>query len=90
MNVVSVNQFRDNLKSFVEQAAGNHEPLKVSRRNGDDFIIMSYEDWDREQETLYILQNSSLMKQISDSSQTHAQGSGYRPDAGELDEILGL
>jgi antitoxin YefM len=90
MNVVSVNQFRDNLKSFVEQSANNHEPLKVSRRNGEDFIVLSNEDWEREQETLYVLQNSILMKQIADSSQSHAERSGYQPNAGELHEILDL
>ncbi len=90
MNVVSVNQFRENLKRFVEQAASEHEPLKVSRRNGEDFIVLSNEDWERDQETLHVLQNSDLMQQVAESMQSHINRSGYRPDAGDMNEILGV
>ena len=34
-------------------------------------------DLKREQETLYVLQNQSLMRQIAASSVTHAQCKGY-------------
>ncbi|GAB6057517.1 type II toxin-antitoxin system Phd/YefM family antitoxin [Desulfonatronum parangueonense] len=90
METVSINQFRANMKDYVEQAASEHEPLKVTRRNGGDFIVMSAEDWERDQETLYILQNTSLMKQISEAARTHAERSGYTPTDGEMDEIRGV
>ncbi len=90
MNVVSVNQFRENLKRFVERAASEHEPLKVSRRNGEDFIVLSSEDWERDQETLYVLQNSDLMRQVAESIQSHADRSGYHPNDGDMNEILGV
>lgn len=90
METVSVNQFRSNMKNFVEQAASEHEPLKVTRRSGGDFIVISAEDWERDQETLYVLQNSSLMKQISESARTHADRSGYTPNDEEINEILGV
>jgi antitoxin YefM len=90
MESVSVNKFRDNLKSFVEQIVSEHTPLKVTRRSGEDFVVVSADDWEREQETLYVLQNKSLMKQISDSLQSHSQGSGYKPTQEELDEITSL
>jgi antitoxin YefM len=32
-----------------------------------DFVVVSAEDWDREQKTLYVLQNRSLMEQIERS-----------------------
>jgi len=89
VNVVSVNRFRKNLKRFVEQAASEHEPLKVSRRNGEDFIVLSNEDWERDQETLYVLQNSDLIRQMTESMQSHTDRSGYHPDAREMNEILG-
>jgi len=87
MDTVSVNQFRDNLKSCVEQAISNHSPIKVTRRAGEDFVVMSADDWEREQETLYVLQNTSLMKQITDSMDTHTQRTGYTPTNEEMDEI---
>lgn len=90
MDSVSVNKFRDNLKAFVDRVTGDHEPIKVTRRAGDDFIVMSAEDWEREQETLYVLQNSDLVQQIANSAATHSLGTGYRPAKDQLDEITGL
>ncbi|MDQ6967066.1 MAG: type II toxin-antitoxin system Phd/YefM family antitoxin [Mariprofundaceae bacterium] len=90
MNSISVNKFRDNIKSFVEQVVTEHLPLKVTRRSGDDFVVLSADDWEREQETLYVLQNNHLMKQIADSVATHTKGQGYKPTLGELDEITGI
>jgi antitoxin YefM len=76
METVSVNQFRDNLKKLVEQTVSRHEPLRVSRRSGQDFVVMSAEDWEREQETLYVLQNSSLMRQLAESDTTLSERKG--------------
>ncbi|MGK7872501.1 MAG: type II toxin-antitoxin system Phd/YefM family antitoxin [Xenococcaceae cyanobacterium] len=90
MDSVSVNKFRENLKHFVEQVVSQHIPLKVTRRNGEDFVVLSAEDWEREQETLYVLQNNSLMQQIANSTITHTQGGGYSPTDEELDEIAGI
>lgn len=90
MNSISVNKFRENLKNFVEQVVTQHLPLKVRRRNGNDFVVLSTDDWEREQETLYVLQNNDLMKQIAASAATNAKNKGYKLTAGELDEITGI
>ena len=90
MDSVSVNQFRDQLKAHVEKVINEHIPLKVTRRNGNDFVVISAEDWEREQETLYILQNASLVQQIAQSTETHHQNQGYSPTEEELNEILSI
>ena len=90
MDSISVNKFRDNLKSLVEQVVSKHVPLKVTRRGGDDFVVVSADDWEREQETLFVLQNNSLMHQIADSLRPHEQGSGYVPSGEESAAITGI
>ncbi|MEI7868579.1 MAG: type II toxin-antitoxin system Phd/YefM family antitoxin [Candidatus Methylumidiphilus sp.] len=90
MESTSANKFRENMKGYVEQVVKRHEPLKVTHRNGEDFVIISAEDWEREQETLHVLQNNDLMKQIADSLDTHAKKSGYLPTDRELNEIAGI
>ncbi len=90
VDTTTVNKFRDSLKSFVEQVVTRHTPLRVTRRAGADFVVMSAEDWERDQETLYVLQNSSLMRQIAEASTTHQGGTGYSPTKEQLDEILGV
>ena len=90
MDIISVNKFRDNLKSLVEQVISRHEPLKVTRRTGEAFVIMSAEDWEREQETLHVLQNRDLMQQIAASLDTHSRDQGYTPDDEQMNEITGI
>lgn len=94
MDTISVNKFRDNLKSVVENVINQHEPVKITRRSGEDFVVISAEDWEREQESLYVLQNKDLMQQISQSIATHSQnniqGKGYQPTDKELNEILDI
>ena len=90
METTSVNKFRENLKTLVEQVVNRHEPLKVTRRAGEDFIVVSADDWEREQESLYVLQNSDLMQQIAHSLKTHTNGTGYQPTDDELNEIAGI
>ena len=90
MESISVNKFRDNLKTFVERVISDHLPLKVTRRSGEDFVVMSADDWEREQETLYILQNNDLMKQIAVSMASNVKNKGYKPTAEEINEITGI
>ena len=82
--MLSVNQFRANLKQYVDQAVENHKPLHVSRKNGEAFVVLSQEDYEREQETLYVLGNSALMQQIETSLQSFKKGQGYWPSAEAL------
>lgn len=88
MDNTTVNQFRENLKRYVDRVIDNHEPLKVTRRNGDNFMVISVDDWEKEQETLFVLQNNSLMQQIADSSVTHNQKQGYQINREQLNEIV--
>jgi antitoxin YefM len=90
MDTVSVNQFRDTLKDCVEKVISQHSPLKVTRRNGKDFVVVSAEDWEQEQETLHVLQNSNLMGQVSNSMATHTQKQGYLPTHEEINEIFSV
>jgi len=90
MDTISVNKFRDNLKSLVEQVVSKHEPLKVTRRAGEAFVVLSADDWEREQETLHVLQNRDLMQQIAASLETHNRGQGYKPNEEQMNEITGI
>ena len=82
--MLSVNQFRSNLKHYVDRVIDNHEPLEVTRKNGEPFVVISAEDYRREQETLYVLSNDSLMEQIRASLETFQSGQGYVPSREEL------
>ncbi|MBL8499771.1 MAG: type II toxin-antitoxin system Phd/YefM family antitoxin [Nitrosomonas sp.] len=90
MDNISVNKFRDNLTNIVEKVISEHQPVKITSRSGEDFVVISAEDWARDQETLFVLQNTNLMQQILASTQTHATKSGYAPSDEETQKILGV
>jgi antitoxin YefM len=50
--------------------------------------VVSDGNWEQQQETLFVLQNSNLMQQISRSMATHAHNQGYCPNQEQLNEIL--
>jgi antitoxin YefM len=84
MRQMSVHQFRSQLEAAVEGVVREHEPLRVTRRGGEDFVVVSAEDWERERETQYVLENRSLMEQIARSLASHA-ASGRPATREELD-----
>ncbi|NOU48624.1 MAG: type II toxin-antitoxin system Phd/YefM family antitoxin [Bacteroidales bacterium] len=87
MVTLSVNKFRANLKSLVDKAIEEHEAIRINRGAGKDFIVLSAEDWEREQETIFVLRNQSLMNQVAESMATYVRNSGFKPTLEQLDEI---
>ena len=90
MTSISINQFTNNLQAFIKQVIQQHIPLKITNQDGADFVLISAEDWEQQQETLFVLQNSNLMQQISHSMATHAQNQGYCPSKEEFNKILSI
>ncbi len=78
MDTVTVNRFRDHLTEHLEKVLKDHAPLKVTGPAGDAFIVVGADDWERDRETLYVLQNRSLMDQIVASAATHAASAPTR------------
>ncbi|NEO75817.1 type II toxin-antitoxin system Phd/YefM family antitoxin [Moorena sp. SIO4G3] len=90
MNSIPFKQFKTNIQDLIKKVITQHIALKITDPNQGDFIILSAEDWEQQQETLYVLQNSNLMEQINCSQATHFQNKGYSPNQQELDEILSI
>jgi hypothetical protein len=66
---------------FIEFLASRPKSAKTNA------ITVSAQEWESLQETLYVLQNSDLMRQISASAETYRQGKGYVPSAEELNAL---
>ncbi len=90
MRELSFSTFITNIKSFVDKSIKEKQHLKIRRRSGRDFIIVSLEDWENERETVFVLQNYPLMTQIAESEETHASDSGYIPQKEEINEIISI
>lgn len=70
MQTVSYSEFRQNLKQYCDQVCDAHDALEVSRRNGEDLVVLPKEDYSALLETAYLLQSPAnaarLMQALSE------------------------
>ena len=90
MQKLTASTFQSNFADSIERVISTHEPLKVTWKRGRNVVVVSADDWEQMQETLYVLQNQSLMQQIAESLRTHIAGTGYTATPEELHEIINL
>jgi PHD/YefM family antitoxin component YafN of YafNO toxin-antitoxin module len=60
----TANEFRKKLKEKVDTCIKNHEPLKVKRKTGANFVILGEEDWRAIEDTIYLNRVPGLMESI--------------------------
>lgn len=60
----TANHFRENLKSEVDRVIENHDVLRVTRRKGGDFVVLSADDWDAIAETIYLNQIPGMAESV--------------------------
>jgi antitoxin YefM len=66
MEIFSASEARANLFSLVEQVNKDHLPLIITSRQGDA-VLLSKNDWESIQETLYLQSISGLVESIKRS-----------------------
>ena len=81
----------DKVMFFLENLPKDKVKLQIadnisalSKKVGENFVVLSLEDYQQEQETLYVLNNNSLMGQLEKSFLTYQKKEGYKPTLNEL------
>ena len=64
MSEITANYFREHLKASVDDVVENHDVLKVTRRNGGDFVVVSADDWSAIAETINLNQVAEFVDSI--------------------------
>ena len=67
MAIVTVSQARANLHRLIDQVVKSHEPIHIDGR-GRAAVLVSAEDWDAIQETMYLLSVPDLRKSIREAA----------------------
>ncbi|MEM7115609.1 MAG: type II toxin-antitoxin system prevent-host-death family antitoxin [Chloroflexota bacterium] len=57
MNAVTATRAKKNLESLIAEVVANAEPTIVSTDAGDSVVLLSLEEFNAWQETLYLLSN---------------------------------
>ncbi len=71
MNAVNYTDLRQNLKSHMDSVYQDHEPLIVTRKDNQNVVLISLDDYNSLTETQYLLssQNNAnrLLRSLSDA-----------------------
>lgn len=65
---ITANYFREHLKAAVDEVVANHDVLRVTRRRGEDFVVVSASDWQAIVETLHLNQVPGLVDSIQEAA----------------------
>ena len=65
MTIFTASEARANLYRLIDQTAESHEPIYISGKK-TSAVLLSEEDWNAIQETLYLLSAPGLRESIKD------------------------
>lgn len=74
MNAINFSDLRKNLKSYLDQVYEDHEPLIVTRKNNENVVLLSIEDYNSLMETNYLLSNITNSKRLIQSIEKARSG----------------
>ncbi len=63
MNTLTASEARSNLYRLMDQAAESHQPIVISGKRTNS-VLVSAEDWEAIQETLYLLSVPGMRESI--------------------------
>lgn len=78
MNVVTLTDTRQNLKEVMDRVVEDHAPVVVTRRRGEDVVMVSLADWRAMEESAHLLSSSNNAARLRDAPRF---GQGPRPGA---------
>lgn len=74
MDIATYSDFRQNMKSFLDLVIKTHKPLFITRKQGEELVVLSKEDYMSLQETLYLLSSPNNAKRLKESIHQYKQG----------------
>ena len=76
MEITTYTTFRQHLKSFLDKVLQNHDPLFVTRANGEDVVVLSKSDYESMQETFYLLKSPNNATRLLKGIEEYEKGLG--------------
>ena len=74
MHVISYTDARKNLKTILDQVVDDAETTVITRRNGEDVVLISKADFDGLMETLHLLGTEANRKHLAQSIEQYHAG----------------
>jgi antitoxin YefM len=67
MDAVSYSELRQNLKTCMDRVYFDHEPLIITRKNGENLVLLSIDEYNSLIETNYLLGNEENAEHLRKS-----------------------
>ncbi len=79
MRTINITSARNNLFSLVSEAASSHSPIHISGKK-HNAVLLSEEDWEAIQETIYLLSIPNMRESIIEGMDTPIEECSTEPD----------
>ena len=77
MDAINYSDLRQNLKKYLDSVFNDHEPLIVTRKNNENVVILSVDDFNALNETQYLLSTKNNADHLQDSLDQLRSGNGF-------------
>lgn len=81
MTAISITQARSNLYKLVADVNANSQPVTITNNRGKNGVLISEDDWNAIQETLYLNSIPGMTESILEAGQEPVlEGTVYDPE----------
>ena len=81
MQAITYSEARHALKNVMDEACSNHEPILITRRKGENVVLLSFEDYESILESEYLLSNPVNAARLTQSIEEAKSGKRISMDA---------
>jgi len=74
MEIASYSEFRQHMKSFLDAVLKTRNPLFITRKHGEDLVVISKDEYTSLQETLYLLSSPKNAQRLNESIKQYERG----------------
>ncbi len=74
MNAINYTELRKRLKTYFDQVYNDNEPLIITRKNNQNVVLMSINDYNSLIETSYLLSNEANSRRLLSSLEKARKG----------------
>ncbi len=78
MDAVSYSDLRQNLKSYLDKVYNDHDPLIITRKNNENVVLVSMDEYNSLIETNYLLSNEANAAHLKKSIAQYNSGKAKR------------
>ncbi|MBF9016492.1 MULTISPECIES: type II toxin-antitoxin system Phd/YefM family antitoxin [unclassified Oceanispirochaeta] len=80
MNAVNYTELRNNLKNHMDQVCEDHDPLIITRKNNENVVLLSMEDYNSMIETQYLLSTKANTDHLMDGLKAFDEGRTFQKE----------